>query len=217
MKGDWVYRPSEVDDVFNQGSYDPEPGGSFEHTLTGGPSNLISIVLYDSQNYFRAVSNQSVGGSRMGLPKAARAEGRQPTIMMVEGVISFSRVTWTTGNTDAWAIRLGEFEQDDDSAQVLIDTTYTMYDQSSDPDAPAVFANDAQQNWKTWWFSTSFNNNGGAFSPVTYQMRFFWKGRRKLHGGSHCCALLLEKPDTVSDVDVRFRPCLRTFVSDPNS
>lgn len=222
MRGDWVYRgdttavyaltPSttQLTPALNvpRGTYSPTIT-----TITAGPETSNVFMLYDSQSRMRhQASTFFTAANTFGyadLHGAARAEGREPLILAVEGMIYFEPTVWALGNLMAIGIRPIVLEQDPADGGVLLSPTYSMWDDGTVLQAPigncADWAND-----KMWLLDRrihhGFSDNQTFITP-----HFRWKGRRRLKP-NQCLALYVELEGT--SVNVRMQPWLRTFVID---
>jgi len=176
-----------------------------------GPANAQSHVLYDSQNYTRQVLGGQFGVGLGQLGRVARAEGRRPLILAVEGIVYWEPSTWALGNLMAIGMRLGVFEQDPGNGVFLVDAAYSMW-----VDEPAVassslstvgdWANNGRGN--AWERRIHYGFSDNQAFTVT---RIRWRGRRALQP-NECFGLYTELEPT--SVNTRTQYWLRTLVAD---
>jgi len=218
LKADWVYRgvalyPGDtasdawLDESLGLASYFMES----PITWTAGTANARFLVLYDSQNRLTQLLNTfSVAGSFgtvTAVPKAARAEGRNPRILASEGQVVITPSAWALGNVMFFGARLGVFEQDPSSGQVVLNADYHMMGASASIHSQAAtWAN--QPGWvREWYVYRTFH----AERVPEYIFRYRWRGRRVLEP-HQCFGLYLESDST--SVNMATRPACRTLVAD---
>lgn len=202
-RGDWVYRPQLLDDEGNAidtgGTYDPR-----ESTLTPGLLNSLAKVLYDSHNYVQA----SVVGANIPfvMPAPARAEGGNPKILRVQGMVEFRPSAWAIGNAVRLGMRFGIFEQAADGGGFLIPAGYSMYTATSNiMDNPHRWANDGF--WQKEIRYTDYLQSG---SSNRWSLYFNFKVNRRLQP-HQCYGIYVESG---GDVTLFLRFWFRTFVVD---
>jgi len=173
MRADWVYRPNMFDDtgalIDQQGTYD-----STVSPLPSGPDNSQAFWLYDSVNRLKQLG-ASGGAAFVQVPRAARAEGRNPLVLAVQIWICMTPSVWALGNAFRTGIRLMTVDQDPDDGLALFNAEYTMWNPAAagTPRA-AVFANE-KNLIREWRYARAFSDNGNMFV-----FRAFWRGRRTL-------------------------------------
>lgn len=210
-KADWVYRHHVIDSnnnpaVFDQlGTYEP---GIVSHAT--GVDQAQSHILYDSQNY---IAHVAAGGviAPTGLPHLqgqARAEGRKPLILAVEGIVYWEPSMWALGNLMAIGMRMGVFEQDQRLGVFSLDVGYSMW----------LNATGAQQQRVGAWANNGRNNAwerrihyGFSDNQAFVVVRVNWRGRRRLEP-NECFGLYTELEGT--SVGTRTQYWLRTLVAD---
>jgi len=160
VKKDWVYRPNEIAETpTNFGGY----GGA--RSVSDGPGNAASFILYDSQDYIKYITESGVTNAGFPpMPNAARAEGKLPTCYAVEGWLGIRKTAWTLQDLYRAGWRLGWFEQDLTSGLLSLQAEYTMWDMGGFylDHAPAMFANAHPGHFKEWRvvdYSIASSNN----------------------------------------------------------
>lgn len=214
-KGDWVYRSNAR--VLGTGVINNDLLGSYEAVVTtvnSGIANAQTRILYDSKNYMGWLTRAGIGTAPTVattgiLGGHARAEGRKPCILAVDGVILCDPTTWALGNVMALGVRVGVFEQDI-SGVLSLDAGFTMWESGAGIfDGPAAaWANNTRANCRDirqWQFYSD-----GAANP-NMVVRVKWRGRRYLEGWE-CFAMFLQVPTT--SVNMRTQCWVRTLVSD---
>lgn len=212
-RADWVYRPN-ARLVATYGVIDADVVGSYTGYIPAhgtGPGNAQGHVLYDSQNYLKALVGGPFAQPTSALPRAARAEGRNPTILAVEGIVYWEPSTWALGNLMAIGMRLGTFQQSPGTGSFLLDPGYSMWidepaGAGSDLSVPALWANNGRGNAWERRIHYGFSDNQ-AFTVV----RVRWRGRRTLKP-DECFGLYTELEPT--SVNTRTQFWLRTLVAD---
>jgi len=211
-KADWVYRGNarigtdpDGSDADLLGTYEP-----FIFSHTTGPGNSQGHVLYDSQNWLASVG---AGGADIGtglrtLNRSARAEGRKPTMLAVEGIVYWEPTTWALGNLMAIGMRIGVFEQDPGTGNLLLDTAYSMWRDETGGSLSTVgmWANNGRGNAWERRIHYGFSDNS-----VFTVARIRWHGRRTLMP-NECFALYTELEAT--SVNTRTQAWIRTLVQD---
>lgn len=211
-RADWVYRSSgHIESTAGAGV---DLLGTYDSNVlnhTSGTAASQGHILYDSQNYLRTPVRETFGGVLSHIPRAARAEGRKPTILAVEGIVYWEPSTWALGSLMAIGMRLGVFEQDPGSGNVLLDPEYSMWN-----DGP--YAAGGSLSKVVDWANNGRNNTwerrihyGFSDNSVFTVVRVRWRGRRSLLA-NECFALYTELEGT--SVDTRTQYWLRTLVAD---
>lgn len=221
-RADWVYRGYEYD-IQNAPVTDQAPtytnlsrdGLPFQIQV-GSPAGLI---LYDSHTYLMQgvkVDNPASGFLAF-LGREARAEHGSVTIHAVEGTLYLQPTTWALGANFLVAARIIICQQDPASGAILLPATYTICGGSLggagiEADA-AVYAN-GWGNLQTRILRQAFATENDM---SRFQMRFKWRGRRKLRG-ELCLALFVETIGPgVGSVNMDIGPVFRTLVTDSSS
>jgi len=208
-RADWVYRGNQYQAGIAGAGMDPSVQASYTPSITSIMSGLVNsraLILYDSVNRLKVVAGVGVSGANF-MERAARAEGRRPSIMASEGTIYFEPDTWALGNLWAIGWRLGVFLQDPVSGAVSVPGTYTMWTDGGMGDNPAVWANDKKWVQEERFFKTFTDNQGNGVTTLHYR----WRGRRSL-GPDECFALYIELEPT--SVNGRLQPWCRSLVQD---
>lgn len=175
-KGDWVYRGDIHDSagglIDNFGTY--VPGAGF--VQVAGSANATIHWLYDSANYRKY--SVTVGGTTTGMPSFHRAEGQKPLLLRVQGWISFTPSTWAAGSTFFLGMRLGIFEQNQNTGNALFAAAYNMWNYAAtDAISAAAFANDSRII-RDWRMVKSFADAG---TPIRYNLYLNVKMRRRMN------------------------------------
>lgn len=212
-RADWVYRPSlYIDDegavqLVNLGSY----LGDRQVGLTPGINGVQTLILYDGTDFLAESTRASISqtGIQQGvLTRAARAEGKEATVLAVQGSIRVVPNGWAAGTRFDLGFRLGWFEQDDLSGLASVDPDYTMWDTGATTfETPAVMADQKTANIRTWRIHRGFNDTEG-----TIQVNIFWKGRRRSPSSKH--GLMLWCETAPGSLTLNLMPNLRTLVVD---
>jgi len=177
-KADWVYRPLI-------GSPPGDAWGAWAGSLTQsvprndpilGTVNSGHAWLYDSENFLQ-VPTQDWAALQEMLPKAARAEGRRPKVLQVEGQCHFRIGAWSTGNTTMWGVRLGWYEQDTQTGLPSIEPEYSMFEPQIVTGGlvqdVASYANDRLKNIREWTFVKAFGDSGSIpIAHLTINVKF---------------------------------------------
>lgn len=201
-RADWVYRPNVLDDtgaiIDPWGSYDPTT-----KSVTAGVANASLAVLYDSHNY---VGSQIIPIATNAMLRApGRAEGARASIKMVEGTLLCTPSTWAIGSQFQLGVRFGIFPQDPFDGALFVDANYSMWQNLSQTDNIAYWAND--RNWqKEDRFDEVFLENQATFK---YRWRFPVRRSLKPH---ECYAVYFET--ATGSVTVNLRTFFRTLVTD---
>lgn len=220
MKADWVYR-------FDTLSYDatgevfPESGlGTYSPAIiaiSAGFENAQGHILYDSQNYMaRWAAGGHANAANLApqfLSGPARAEGRRPTILAVEGVMFFIGSDWALGSELSVGCRIGVFEQDPAGAtagSLSLPPAYTMWATAATNYAEncTVWANNGRNN--AWERRPFLRYTPGAERAYIVQ-KVSWRGRRRLEP-NECFALYTELENGSNACTQQF--WLRTLVAD---
>lgn len=211
-RADWVFRGSGHGGNLTGGLLDDNLA-SYTPVVTSinvGSANARALILYDSQNTLTHPHSDATTGAMTFLPGAARAEGRNPTILAVVGQLYIEPSTWAAGQIQAYGIRIGAFEQDPQTGLLSLDPDYSMWNILA---APVVSAQASTwANWKNWDYEhrtfrvfTTSNGNGGFQIPIRFRCR------RRLKPWQ-CYAVYMEGENT--SVNARIQPWFRTLVSD---
>lgn len=215
-KADWVYRPGIAEEGIH-GGWDPLPFNLVRNDPVLGVINSNHLMLYDSHAYMARVTQQSMGIAGV-LPDAARAEGRSPKVLMVEGTILFRLLNWTGGNVFPWGMRLGWYEQDQGSGLPLLEQDYSMWNPGIVAGAvsadSATFANDRQKNMREWrWQRVNTTDQ-----TPSHTVNIMAKVARRAPSASHCLMMYLEMSDLSSiNSSIQVWSWLRALVADPNA
>lgn len=181
-------------------------------TLNTGIANVLAHILYDSKNRMAHL----IGASTTAppnvtlLPGAARAEGRLPFCMRVQGRIEIEASTWAVGNTLGGGIRLGVFEQDSETGLLSLPADYTMFvDPANAPfRSPATWANEKRLNlWEKRYRKDYSDGSVNDFLALEFNRRI-----RVALQAHECLAIFHEAPST--SVNARVIVWCRTWVSD---
>lgn len=211
LRADWVYRSNaqsaedqdEIADVL--GTYEPL---IFTHST--GVGNSLAHILYDSQQWgaLQGGGGVALGGWTRAINRAARAEGRKATILAVEGIIYWEPSVWALGNLMAIGVRLGCFEQDPGTGNILLDAAYSMWtnEVGGSSSRPSGWANPGRGNTWERRYHVGFSETVPFFVS-----RIAWRGRRVLQP-NECFAVYTELENT--SVNTRTQMWLRTLVSD---
>lgn len=206
-KADWVYRPDlrASDDLL-----DGDTWGSYEHTVkaqTSGVTNARSHILYDSVNRLASLTLGAGNGNAF-VPRAARAEGRKPTILAVEGIVYVEPSTWAIGNLIAMGLRIGIFDQDPIDGAMIVEPDYTLWIAGlpTAGNTAAIWANQGRRNLWERRVHHGFSDN-----QTFIVVRVRWRGRRRLEPHE---ALVLYTELEPTSVNVRTQSWLRTLVID---
>lgn len=217
LRADWVYR-------FDSMSYDaegdrvPESGlGTYSGSIIGhsvGIAEAQSHILYDSQNY---IAHWAAGGDVNSLALApifisgaARAEGRRPTILAVEGVVFVIGSDWSLGSELSMGMRIGVFEQSVDTGNFVIDPSYSMWGNpvGAAENNVSIWANNGRNNaWERRPFLRYMPGNEKNYIQVFVR----WRGRRRLEP-SECFGLYTELEPGSNACQCQY--WLRTLVAD---
>lgn len=211
-RADWVYRHGGRPEATSVNANDLL--GTYDSSIVAhgtGVANAQGHILYDSQNYMRASVRETFGGVLSHVPRAARAEGRKPSILAVEGIVYWEPDTWALGQLMAIGMRVGVFEQDPGSGNILIDPEYSMWEDAqyvagSSLSTVVDWANNGRGNAWERRVHYGFSDNQ-AFTVL----RVRWRGRRALLP-NECFALFTELEGT--SVNTRVQYWLRTLVAD---
>lgn len=205
QRADWVYRPDMVDDtgalIDQMGTYD-----STVKLQTTGVANSTLSWLYDSVNRLKVLG--AIGGAGfVQVPRAARAEGRNPLCLAAEISLILQPQTWAVGDQYRLGIRLMHAEQDPDDGLPLFNAEYTMWEPAAagTPRA-AIFANERTfiREWRT---AAQFNDNSQL-----WVFRRFVRFRRALPP-ERGLGIFLQMPNT-SSVNLNVQFWCRTLVVD---
>lgn len=183
-------------------------------TVGDAPNEQLALILYDSVDVMQ--TNVRIGffaGTPSDpLPRAARAEARAPTVLVVQGGMVVFPASFVVGNRVMLKVRLGWFEQDTETGLLSVQAEYQLWSEAVGQ-LNAVFSNDNVSNIKTQTLIKAASTDVG---PSAWYWPFFWKGRRKAPSPKHCLALLVEGSGN-SLSSTRLAPEYRAFVHDPNS
>lgn len=203
-RADWCFRGPIYTGA--AGGFEQE-GASYTsvfRSFTAGES--ISLILYDSQNYF----HESVGvDPTETMSRAARAEGKRATTIQVKGFIGWEATTWSPGSNVYFGWRIGAFEQDASDGGILVPAGYTMFQGTAFPSStPALYANMRMQN--AWEHIIAYHFAAGN-ETSRRSMNIRVPAKRTLPP-NYCLALYWELAP--SSVDIRYTTYLQTLVSD---
>jgi len=220
-KADWVYRP-----FIETG----EPFGAYMGAITQsvprndpvlGVINSGHAILYDSVSFIQVATQQSFALTQ-NMPAAARAEGRRPTVLQVEGQVHFRIGAWTTGNTTMFGVRLGWYEQDVQTGFPSIEPEYSMFEPQIVTGGliqdVATYANDRLKNIREWTFVRNYGDTGSIpLSHLTINVKFP-RGRRA-PSANHCLMLYYECSGMVTPVNggVTIWTQCRSLIADDNA
>lgn len=215
LRADWVYRANNR--VLGTGVLGNDTLGTYEPTVktqNGGVAAASGNVLYDSKNYIGTVTRGGIGAvinqASLGvIPTAARAAGKKPCMLAMEGVLYIEPQAWVLGNVMAVGVRLGVFEQDL-SGVFSIDVGYSMWRDETvfAFSSPAHWADDKRRHAKEWRFFKAF---GDASTTPLIVGHLRWRGRRYLED-YECFGLYTELG--AAGIGVRMQYWCRTLVSD---
>lgn len=220
-KADWTYRP-----LVESGT----PFGAWMGSLTQsvprndpvlGVVNSGHAILYDSVSYMQVATQDSFVLTE-DMPSAARAEGRRPMVLQVEGQVHFRLGAWTTGNTTMFGVRLGWYEQDIQTGFPSIEPEYSMFEPQIVGGGRiqdlATYANDRLKNMREWTFVRTFGDTGTIpLSHLTINVKFP-RGRRA-PSANHCLMLYYECSGLVTPVNggLNIWSQVRSLISDDNA
>lgn len=218
---DWVYRHivSDTDNAaVSRGGWSTS-ASTFD--ISSGIENAIATILYDSESFLRKVTGTAViSDALIGptwptvLAQAARAGGRRPTVHAVQGHLYCLPTAWTLGSRFFMKGRLGWFQQDIDTGQILLDLTYTVFGANiTQEDSVAIWANDHVQHIHDFVAARSADVDGIRHLLVPV----FWRGKRTAPSEDHCLAIFWEASPFGSNQTMRCFPQIRALMSDPNS
>lgn len=210
-RADWVYRSNaRADDAVGS---DADVIGTYEMNIpphAGGPGNAQGHILYDSVNYLAqfGAGGNIVGGVQRMIGRAARAEGRKPCILAVEGIIYWEPSIWALGNLMAIGTRFGVFEQDPGTGQVLLDPAYSMWmnEVGGSQSKPAQWANGTRGN------AMERRTHVGYSDTRPFHVERWRFRTRRFLAANECFAVYTELENT--SVDTRTQWWLRTLVAD---
>lgn len=210
-RADWVYR----DNMWDAAGAMVNGLGTYTSQATAfnavGMNEALGKILYDSRNFLVQMTGAiPLVGAVMGM--SARAEGAKPLILAVQGDILLQTNTWVLGDALHCGFRIGVFEQDPDTGNILVDDQYSLFNATTDvQDNPARAANDQKAIWEARLFAGVGGDNNNRF-----RVRVRVRTRRRLTS-SQCLAVYCENAGgsgIYSSVHstVGFR--LRTLVAD---
>jgi len=203
-RADWVYRDNAY---LDDGSTDDL--GSYHEGLyvqNAGQLNHAAVILYDSHNFKR---QWVASGNVTNLGYEARAEGRNPQVLRVEGIVVVRPGSWALGNEIRWGWRLLRAEQDPRTGAVLLDNNYSMYAHTASL-APSQTANSTNL-LKEWRFFKGFNASESSMHAVSLR----WRGRITLRGGDECLCLYTEGAGApAASVNCNFQYWFRSLIRD---
>lgn len=201
---DWVYRTNAI---ASDGSIDGL--GTYQNvasTLVGGGS--AAWILYDSHNHKELLlrGQSPPGGVQQSLSMAARAEGRNPLIRRVSAMIRVNPSAWALGSSYVIGLRLGIFEQDPDTGNVLLDVSYSMFADLGNAYV-ADWAN-SRENLREYRRYVLFTD---ASSSGQMHVQLNWAGMRRLLP-HQCLAIYAETQG--GSVNTTWQRWCRTLVAD---
>jgi len=219
---DWVYRPSGNENVSSTpGAYNGSQNVlQATNSVAAGIINSNVYVLYDSQDYLEQMTYESATLGGVGLPQAARAEGRRASCYRVQGTIAWFPTTgWASGSQYVWGARLMWCEQDHTNGGALLDPPYSMWEPEIIAGAHSevtTYANNRLLNMREIRMYQSFN----VETPTQYRsIGINWKvPYRRAPSSQHALYLYVEAPANsllaLTTVVAQFNINLRTLVSD---
>lgn len=218
-KADWVYRGADYipgDPADNDWLEENPDLASYGHSVQGvtaGLNGAAAWILYDSMNRRAQLLNtfSTAGGwdTVALLPRAARAEGRNPLILATEGQLLIRPSTWALGSLMAFGLRIGIFEQDPSDGLLLLDAEYHMrnaFAGSTGHSQAATWANDRMWVWERRYYVTFDSTR-----PAALNLDIRWRGRRTLK--PHQCFAIYCEADSAS-VNLTVQRWMRTLVVD---
>lgn len=217
VAADWVYRSS--------GGFSSAPGTyngrvSFTVAANSPPTQQIlsnANILYDSQDYLEVMNRETIGNA-LGMPMAARAEGRRALCWRVQGSIMWRPANgWAAGGIWHMGMRLGWYEQDPQAGALSVVPEYSMWEPeivNGVQGDVAVWANDRLMNMREWRMVTTFD----AEKEIAF-IRQYINVRvpiPRAPSSIHCLAMYVEAPSTITQLvaNTQYFMNLRTLVSD---
>lgn len=181
-------------------------------TLNTGIANVLAHILYDSKNRMAHLIGASTTAppNLTMLPGAARAEGRLPFCMRVQGRIEVEASTWAVGNTLGGGIRLGVFEQDAETGLLSLPADYSMFVTAGNAPYrdPATWANEKRLNlWEKRYRKDYSDGSANRLIVLEFNRKI-----RVALQSHECLAFFHEAPST--SVDARAIVWCRTWVRD---
>jgi len=208
QRADWVYRGYEYDEE-GGAVLDHETYGNSVFTLSG--TTPAAGVLYDSRAYL--MESTTRGGGPGAMLKAGRAEGgRRPHIIRVQGYIFPEPTTWAVGSLIEVAFRIGIFEQDIPTGDVITPSIdWTMWNNVGLlPEQSATWANMRRQNlWERRIRRRFSTSNDQAASTIIVNATISAKLNEE-----ECLAIVGQCSG--ASVDMRGQWWLRSLVVDPH-
>lgn len=199
-RGDWVYRDQVIDDNgvgASDGTWSP-----VIFAQTSGQANRRGFVLYDSQNFLRQMAGS---GAVDRLSNAARAEGKRPLMLEVDGHVYMEPTVWAVGNIIAWGLRILIDEQDPSAGGLVQAAAYSMW-ANVGVQSSAFYAN--QPNWiAEKRIYKVFNASQDSHRDFTWNVKF----RRRLQAHQ---ALWIYSEGESTSVNTRLQFYMRTRVVD---
>lgn len=214
-RADWVYRNDVVGEDSALNSYGGWQPSNVVRSLGSGIDGAISTILYDSPNFLRVLNGADIVAGGVGadwiLSQAARiTERKHPTAIAVEGHVYWSPTTFTLGSRLIVKGRLGWYEQDDDTGQVLLETGFDIWDGPGD-----TLANNANNSIEHihdfCWAQQGIVDN----TIINGMRHFMWRGRRRQPSERHCLAIVWEQPNTsaYSNTGIRMFTQMRALMA----
>lgn len=205
-RADWVYRPDLYDDLGNV----VDGAGTYTvnvKSMTPGVETARALILYDSENRLAMLARYTTQAT-VEYPRAARAEGRGPLILGVEGHIEFFPTTWALGVEHHFGWRIAIVEQDPNAPTVYFPPGYNMLLASTIAgDQAAIYRNSGNILWERH----TFHRFGAGNDVTSWHLVVKLRCRRRLLP-YQCLALYME--GRAGTVTGGMRPWLRTLVSD---
>lgn len=217
-RADWVYRNDVIGEDNNINSYGGWQTSNTVRPMAVGIENAAATILYDSPNFIRVLNGADIVAGVIGadwvLSQAARiTEKHRPSVKAVEGEIFWAPDTWSSGARVLFKGRLGWFEQDPDSGQVLLESFYDIWD--GQPDTVAAWANDTLSHIHDWTMAQHSLAGDAGTAVVNQNRRVFWRGSRRQPSESHCLAILWQMPETLAwcNISTRFFTQIRALMA----
>lgn len=203
-RADWVYRAVLVDGtgalIDSNATYYPDGFLS----VPPGIANSVGLILYDSFNRTKQLTN--LGATPIVMGRYFRAEGRNPRIHRVQGDFFVTPSTWALGSIFAIGMRIAVLRQSAATGAILLPTAYNMWGGGTNlPDTLAAhFAN--IPHVADFHRIVAFNDNSNVTRiPINVPVRRSLKA-------DECLALYVE--GRVGSVTMNVTPTLRSLVSD---
>jgi len=213
-RADWVYRATITEDSPNVGSYVANSQFVTLGNNTLGPAvfNTRTMVLVDSVAFQETILNTSLSNG-VGMPMAAKPEGRGRKVLKVEGDLRWRLVGIGATDFYDWGWRLGWFEQDTITGLASLQAEYSMFEPNIAGTVPqdiVNFANDKLSNRREKFYQV--HNN--ATIPRVYGVeRFLVPIGMRPPSSKHALMLFAEAPSTNTvNTTIRLWPMLRSLI-----